>query len=292
MSDVPVRPILRRDETLWRRKTYGIRRLRLISPVMAQPRKKVPHLFDCWGQIVRRLQAASETHLLLDFDGTLVAYSDSPEGVKLSGEFRRTLSRVARLPRVHVAIVSGRRNAVLRKYIRAPHIEYLGLFGSETTRKLSIEHKTRSTLGDLWSELEPLTVEFPGVKVENKGIGHAVHFRGTSADIQRRVRQRVRHVVSRFASDLHVIRSNHACEIVPHEVQGKGGAMRDFTCAFPPEFLTIYVGDDLTDEPAFVALRSGITIRVGPFSKTNAQLRLNDPAEVHTFLKRIDEEIR
>jgi trehalose-phosphatase len=94
-----------------------------------------------------------------------------------------------------------------------------------------------------------------------------------------------------MGSDFGVIQSNHASEIVPREVQGKGVAMREFTRSLRTPFLPIYVGDDLTDEPAFVALRRGITVRVGDFSRTKARFRLSDPEEVCTVLKRIEAEL-
>ena len=97
--------------------------------------------------------------------------------------------------------------------------------------------------------------------------------------------------ISIMGPDFRIIQSNHSSEIVPREVQGKGAAMREFTRSLRSPFLPIYVGDDLTDEPAFVALRSGITVRVGDFSHTKARFRLRNPEEVCTFLERIEGEL-
>jgi trehalose-phosphatase len=98
-------------------------------------------------------------------------------------------------------------------------------------------------------------------------------------------------LLARIRPNFRVIQSNHACEIVPVHVLGKGVAMREFTRALRTPFLPIYVGDDLTDEPAFLALRGGITVRVGPFSRTRAHFRLKDPEEVRRFLERLEEEL-
>ena len=92
-------------------------------------------------------------------------------------------------------------------------------------------------------------------------------------------------------NDFRMIHSNHAIEIVPREVEGKGVAMREFTRALRSPFLPIYVGDDLTDEPAFVALRRGITVCVAPSHRTSAQFQLKDPDEVRIFLERLAEEL-
>ena len=63
---------------------------------MTQTKRGVPHLFDRWEQISKKIYAANDIRLFLDFDGTLVPYCDSPEDVKLSGEGRRILERLAR----------------------------------------------------------------------------------------------------------------------------------------------------------------------------------------------------
>jgi trehalose 6-phosphate phosphatase len=49
----------------------------------------------------------------------------------------------------------------------------------------------------------------------------------------------------------------------------------------------VYVGDDTTDEDAFITIRSiGIGIRVGPPRASAARYRLSDPAAVHHVLQR------
>jgi trehalose 6-phosphate phosphatase len=259
---------------------------------MAQGRSGVPHLFDCWQEASRRISAAGVIRLFLDFDGTLAALNDSPEDVKLSGECQRVLVRLARHRRVHVAIVSGRRNAALRKFVRVPRVQFLGLFGWEKGGKATVPLMNKEVFRHLQAILEPLPASFPGVRIENKGASLAVHFRGASPDVQRRIRIRIRRLLSRESSHVRLLQSNNACEIVPFHVLGKGVAMREFSRLQRVPFLPIYVGDDLTDEPAFQALQSGITVRVAPFSRTSAHFRLENPDEVLAFLERIEEEVR
>src|SRR6266478_10121484 len=84
---------------------------------MTQTRNATSHLFDSWELVSKRVRAAIDIRIFLDFDGTLVRYYDRPEDVKLSGECRRVLTRLIRHRRVHIVIVSGRRNAALRELI-------------------------------------------------------------------------------------------------------------------------------------------------------------------------------
>ncbi len=258
---------------------------------MTQTRSGVPHVFQCWDQVSKRIRAANDIRLFLDFDGTLVPYCDRPEDVKLSGECRRILARLGRHRRVHVAIVSGRRNTALRKYVRVPRVQFLGLFGWEKSARPALPQKTKETLRSLRPFLATLPALFPGIRVEDKGVSYAVHFRGAPPEAQRGVQVWIRGLLIRIRRDFRVIRSNHAREIVPRQVQGKGVAMREFLGGLRAPFLPIYVGDDLTDEPAFTALRRGITVRVAPVSQTKAQFRLRDPQEVRVFLERLEEEL-
>ena len=271
----------------------GQRRSAPISMIRTQ--LGVPNILecgaDCWEQISSQIKAAKSIWIFLDFDGTLVGYHDRPEDVKLGEEVRRTLVRLSRHHGVHLAIVSGRRNATLRGHFQMPGVKFLGLFGWEKSGRAALSPSVKTKMRGLRATLAPLTKMFPGILVENKGISFAVHFRGLPPQTQRRVRAWVRRLVGRMGSDFGIIQSNHSSEIVPRQVQGKGVAMREFTRGLRGQFLPIYVGDDLTDEPAFVALRKGITVRVGDFSRTRARFRLRNPEEVCTLLKRIEEDL-
>jgi trehalose 6-phosphate phosphatase len=260
---------------------------------MNQPRQDIPHLLDRWEQVSGRIRAAMDLWIFLDFDGTLVPYCKRPEDVKLNGRCRQILLRLSRRSRVHMAIVSGRRNAVLRKFVRVPGLRLMGLFGSEKNGNLALSRKTKAALQELGPVLAPLPKLFPGVIVENKGISYAVHFRLMPPEEQRRVKAWVRRLVARMGPSFSIIQSQHACEIVPSQVKGKGAAVREFTRGLQTPFLPIYVGDDLTDEPAYVALRRGITVHVhvGPASRTKARFQLRNPEEVCAFLERLEEEL-
>src|SRR5882762_3352990 len=113
---------------------------------MTQPRNATSHLFDSWEHVSKRIRTAIDIRIFLDFDGTLVRYYDRPEDVKLTGKCRRILERLSRHRRVHLAIVSGRRNVALRKYIRVPHMKLLGLFGWEQSARPALPRQTRLAL--------------------------------------------------------------------------------------------------------------------------------------------------
>src|SRR5579864_846996 len=249
------------------------------------------YLFDCWEEIARRIRAARDIRLYLDFDGTLVGYRPRPEQVKLREKTRAALRRLAEHRRVHVAIVSGRRRRELAKLLRAPSVEFLGLYGWEDADKVSLSSRTRLSLANVRKGFRSLAKGLSGVFVEDKGISVALHFRKASAAVQRQAHERARKIVRRFRSDLHVLPSQSLWDVVPNEVRGKGAAMRAALARVRKPSLAIYAGDDVTDEPAFKVLSAGITVLVGEPRKTHARYRLRDPLEVYAFLRLLEAEL-
>jgi trehalose-phosphatase len=249
------------------------------------------HLFDCWDEITHRVNKAERIRLYLDFDGTLVTFRPKPEQVKLREKTRIALKKLVRHQDLTVAILSGRRRAVLVNHINVPGIQYLGLYGSENGNKVSISSETSAGISKVRGALAGLPAEIPGISLENKGISLAVHFRGATPNETRRAHLQVRRATKRFHADLHIVRSDTVWDVVPASVHGKGVALRKSMETAEKPFLGIYVGDDGNDEPAFKALRGGITVRVGTVPKTNARYWLRDPTEVWMFLKRLEVEL-
>src|ERR1700735_232273 len=165
------------------------------------------YLFDCWEEIGRRIRAAKDVRLYLDFDGTLVGYRPRPDQVKLREKTRSALRRLANHRRVHVAIVSGRRRGELAKLLRAPSVEFLGLYGWENVDKVSLSLRTRAGLAEVRKLFAGMRRELPGIFIEDKGISVAVHFRDASKAVERRAHERLRKIVRRFGADLDVIGS-------------------------------------------------------------------------------------
>ncbi|HWF13619.1 MAG TPA: trehalose-phosphatase [Candidatus Acidoferrales bacterium] len=258
---------------------------------MLHTKKAVPHLFHCWNQVSDRIRAAEEIRLFLDFDGTLVHIYPTPEQVKLPAAVRRILSKLSSHPRMRVALVSGRRNSVLREFIRVPRIQLLGLYGWERKGGMVLPARTRKALPLLRAVIKSLPTKFPGIRIEQKGVSFAIHFRGAPHQAIRRAKIWTRRFMTHIRADFAVVRASSAWEIVPRQVKGKGVALRELLKGLRTPFLPIYLGDDLTDEPAFQVLRRGITIRVGPAAPTSAHFRLKDASEVRDFLERLQKTV-
>ena len=232
-----------------------------------------------------------DIRLSLDFDGTLVSYTPLPDQVQLEEKTGSALRKLLAHPSIHIAVISGRRRSLLMRHIKIPGVKFMGMYGWEDKAKMSLPLRRAQELTALRTMLADLPFEVPGVAIENKGISVAVHFRGASAAAQSCARSYVRKALAGFRSDLHVIQSHDAWDIVPREVRGKGAALRKAFQEIGKPFLPIYVGDDTTDEPAFTAARGGITVRVRPLTETRAHYALRGPEEVQDFLIRLEAEL-
>jgi trehalose-phosphatase len=247
-------------------------------------------VFDRWSEVAQRLHAAKHIALLLDFDGTIVPIQPRPEMVRLGLPTRRLIGRLAQLPKVTVCIVSGRRLADLRRRAKVPGVRYVGLHGWEWDRKASSPHEDK-ILGQARRLLTEQLGFLPGIRVEDKGISLAVHYRGATSGAARLGRSILHKTLKPFEPYLQVLKGKKVWEVLPPEVQGKGRAVRLLLADLPRGTLPIYIGDDTTDESAFAELRGGITVRVGKHRRTKARFYLRNPDEVVAFLQALEAEI-
>lgn len=228
--------------------------------------------------------------LFLDYDGTLVRIQRSPERATLSATRRRRLAELRR--KAFVCIVSGRALAELERLIRLPGMALVGNHGLELRfrDRRWIHPGAAAALPALASALAGIArgVEgWPGVFVEDKGITASVHYRAAAPALRRPLKKLVEEEVARRGGELVVREGKKVLEVRPNVDWDKGQAVLFVMESFglDPRSFPIYIGDDMTDEDAFRALRDrGSTILVGSRRKTLAKGRLRDVGRVWKFL--------
>ena len=140
--------------------------------------------------------------------------------------------------------------------------------------------------------MRPRVSGLPGVFIEDKGASVALHFREADADSQRRAIEAFAEAAGAYIDrgQLRVMRGSYVLELLPNIEWNKGNAVawiREMVAATHPDPAVVYVGDDVTDEDGFKAVRStGLAIaasdRVG-----GAHFHIDGPPAVEQMLRAI-----
>jgi trehalose-phosphatase len=242
-----------------------------------------------WDRVAAKIQSSDRIAVFLDFDGTLVNITPRPDQVRMAPQTRRVLRRLARHPRAAIVVISGRRRSELLRYIGLPGIRYFGLYGWERSGHSPFSRSALIAVRRARAQLSLHLSCIPGLWIEDKRFSLSVHFLGVSPTAQPRARRKLRALLRPFHESLSVIENLRDAEIVPRNVLGKGIAVQQFL-AQPARgsVLPFYFGDDLSDEPAFEAVGSGISIRVGAARPTRARYSVRGPAAVAAALAKLE----
>jgi len=252
------------------------------------------YIFACWSQVAARIRGAKAVALFLDFDGTLTPFRPHPDQVLLNKGMRRAVARLGQNPRVGVWIISGRKHADVRNKIGLAGIRYLGLHGWEARpgRELSaVQDSSESLFACMKAWVNCVVSETPGAWLEDKGAVLTIHYARASPSDICKVREEVVRYLKPYKRAFHVFAGERSLEMIPAEVKDKGAAVRRLWRRAGPGTLPVFVGDDVVDEPAFLALAEGITVQVGRTAPTHARYRVFTIPEVRVFLERLAEEV-
>lgn len=236
--------------------------------------------------------ATERVLLCTDFDGTLVPLQDDAAACRLDDPVRTILASLHAPPRMHVAIVSGRRLTDIRDRVGMSAITYAGNHGLEIAgRDMVFREPTavacHDVLRSLADDLDVFLAGIEGAHLERKGLSLTVHVRQVHTDTVAAVRAVVTRAIARTAdsSHLRVRGGKGVLEIRPNVDWDKGRAVEwiaDRLGCDPGA--RVFIGDDETDEDAFAACRQGITIRVGHPDTPTAARYVATPVDVRRFL--------
>jgi trehalose 6-phosphate phosphatase len=250
-------------------------------------------LWSRWPDVEERIQGAGCALLLLDFDGTVAPIAPVPDEATLPRNTKSILRRISRSRRTTLAVVSGRTVADLRRLVGLRKVTYIGNHGLETWwngrhSEVTVPRFSRQAMVRLRPRLESLLTDFRGALMEDKRSSICVHYRLVNARRAALLKAAIRREVIPFkqSGGLKLMGGKRILEIRPNLRWTKGDAclalMRQMRRR---PVLPIYIGDDRTDEDAFEALSSGVTIRVGLHRRSRATYYVRNIGEVITFLE-------
>jgi trehalose 6-phosphate synthase/phosphatase len=221
--------------------------------------------------VVPAVRQHSRLRLLLDYDGTLVPFSNDPEAAVPDADLLSLLETLGRRDDCSVHIVTGRSRASIERFLgHLPltiHAEH-GLW----SRPADGRHWSANTvISRTWMPgirrfLEHFVAVVPGSFIEEKATSLAWHYRAASDPEHALSRSReIEDLLLEIGANdgLQVLRGNRVIEIRPRNLH-KGLVGQIALRGAVEGELILAAGDDRTDEDLFKSLPAhAITIHVG-----------------------------
>ncbi len=235
------------------------------------------------------LPAAGERWaLFLDVDGTLLEFADDPRSVAAAPALLALLLELNVAVDDALALVSGRTLAELDRVFGSPAWTMVGLHGLDLRQADGTRRQFPVPAADqerMRAAVQVLAGEFPGVHREAKGVAAALHCRQAPGLFPRLLA--AAQAMARDLPSYEVQPGNLVVEFKPAGMD-KGRAVAELLQKAPfAGRRPVYLGDDLTDEHAFVLVNGagGLSIRVGWREPSAARCMLASPQAVQEWLR-------
>lgn len=246
------------------------------------------------SELVRRISSAPGVLVGFDFDGTLAPIESNPTHSTVAPSLAERLQEFANRPNVQLAVVSGRQLADLESRIPLDDTILAGNHGLEVKRDNEYTvygdaDEYRSLLESIAETLSEKLAEIPGCRIEDKEFTRTIHVRETPDSSVDAVCNTVQRTVERY-SNCHITRGKQAFEVRPSVSHDKGTTMAMLAKETPADWLTLYIGDDTTDEHAFEVIQpDGVGVHIGANTETEALYRVPEQDDVESFVNWLEE---
>lgn len=240
------------------------------------------------------LQRIQNPLLLLDYDGTLSDFRINRFNARPWAGVRELLTQVQQDDRTRLMVITGRPAGEINPMLQLDTpVEVWGLHGAEHisvdgTREL--EPAPPEALAKLDELREILRRDSFGGLIEDKPNAIVMHWRGHTPRQIQFIQQKTRTLFEPAAQV-------NGLSLLPFEAgielrvgRDKGGAVEEIIKSVAAGSPVTYVGDDLTDEPAFCAVNRARSPHLSvlmrrEWRETNAEVWLKPPEELRWFLR-------
>jgi trehalose 6-phosphate synthase/phosphatase len=246
-------------------------------------------------ELTGALERNDELLILLDYDGTLVPFTATPELARPDAGLIHLLRSLAGRPDAEVHIVSGRGREALEQWVGGLPIWLHAEHGFWSRPPGQAEWTPVADIHAAWREpvlgiLRDITARTPGSLIEVKAVAIAWHYRMADLETGARRANELRIHLNQLLSNqpVEILAGNRVLEIRPYGVH-KGRILPPMSPEREARTTILGVGDDRTDEDLFLSLPpNAISVKVGP-GATRARFRLESPSSVRALLQMLAE---
>ncbi|HEY1159316.1 MAG TPA: trehalose-phosphatase [Terracidiphilus sp.] len=252
----------------------------------------------------RRFAGGANPLLLLDYDGTLAPFRVDRFKARPWAGVPELLARIQQQGKTRMAVITGRPAREIAPLLGlhpidqvgapwasmgAPALEVWGLHGAERLYpdgRRELEQAPAEAQEKLEELREHLRRDSLGGLFEDKPNAAVVHWRGASPRKARLIEQRTRALFEPLTrmEGLALLEFEAGLEL--RTGRNKGGVVEAILAEVGDRGPVAYLGDDLTDEAAFWAVKGrGLSVLVRrEWRETAAEIWLRPPGELRAFL--------
>lgn len=242
---------------------------------------------DTRKTLMKDCKSAKRRLFLLDYDGTLVPFYQTPEEAKPGKELIELISNLAAVSGNQIVIISGRDKQTLEAWFGNLPIGIVAEHGAwikEDTWEI-LEPLSNDWKKEIYPTLELYMDRTPGSFIEEKDYSLVWHYRKTSSELSAmRVRELTDELVLGTANlNLQILHGDKVVEVKNSGIN-KGRTALYWLEKDTWDFV-IAIGDDRTDEDMFLVLPERCySVKVG-LSSTAARYNVKSQNEVILLLK-------
>jgi len=244
------------------------------------------------SHLTTKYQLAQKRLLLLDYDGTLMAFKSSPSQAYPTSKLKNLIKELSKNPKNDVVIISGRDHQTLEKWFKTLDVSLVGDHGLWHKQKGGRWVKTVN-VDVSWKQaakhlLKTYVDRMPGAFIEEKSYSIALHYRAAEPEMVALKLNEIKDALFTLkgGTTLEILEGHKVIEIKDNRVN-KGNASLFFSDQKPYDFI-LTAGDDTTDEDLFKMQKSSFSIKIG-YGITLAEHRVESVLEFRDVLETLNQ---